>query len=64
VINTRAIKWLKKTLGRIAEAVFFMTILDCSKEEVNVFLENKKRSPIEMIIPVRKTIQNFKMNLD
>jgi hypothetical protein len=64
VINTRAIKWLKKTLGRIAEAVFFMTSLDCSKEEVNVFLENKKRSPIELIIPVRKTIQNFKMNLD
>ena len=64
IINTSAIRWLKKTLGRMADAVFSMTSLDCSKEDVNVFLENRNRSPIEMIITVSKTIQNFKMNLD
>jgi hypothetical protein len=63
-INMNAITWLRKTSGKIAEAVFFITSLDCSNEDVNVFSENNNTSPVEMIIPTSKTIQNFKMNLD
>jgi hypothetical protein len=64
VISARVIKLLKKTLGRIAKAVFFIVSLDCSKEDVNVSFEKRKRSPVEIIIPINKTMQNFKMNLN
>ncbi len=46
----------------MAEAVFFMTSLESWKEEVKVPLEKRKSRPVDINVPIRIRMQNFRMN--
>ena len=46
----------------MAEAVLFMTSLESWKVEVKVPLEKRKSRPVDIKIPIRIRMQNFKMN--
>ena len=64
VTTMRVMTLVKITAGMMAVAVFRITNLECSKEDVSVPCAKKKRKAVDRMDPANTIRQNFNINLN
>lgn len=64
VMTMRVMTLVKITEGMMAVAVFRITNLECSNEDVSVPWAKKKRMAVDMMDPAKTIRQNFNINLN